>query len=133
MASPAGIYEYENNSRDDQAVFAALASDYDDSTPTTTTSISSPNPDYPNESMILSTRFTREYYADNQDSTTENVSTNSYRVTGPIDAGASGEYPASLGTFDLPAQYTDCKYSGNTDSVGSVTCGSKSLLVERVP
>ena len=30
MASPAGIYEYENNSRDDQAVFAALASDYDE-------------------------------------------------------------------------------------------------------
>ena len=160
IASPTGIYDYENDSHYNQAVFAAVASDYDEwertadtttttttttttsSTPTTTTSTSSPNPNYPNEFMILkyevhtvyfdlsekhSYSWSGDYYAYNQDSTTENVCTNSYRVTGPIDAGASDDYPASLGTFDLPAQYTGCKYSGSTDSVGSVTCGSKTF------
>ncbi|EAW14096.1 bacteriodes thetaiotaomicron symbiotic chitinase [Aspergillus clavatus NRRL 1] len=73
-----------------------------------------------------------DYYSYMQDVTSDNVCTNSYKVIGPVDANAGDPFPASLRSFNLPAQYTGCTYSGSTDSVGSVSCGSNQFSCSKI-
>jgi hypothetical protein len=62
-----------------------------------------------------------------QGTTKDNVCSNSFKVIGPVDAARGDKFPGSLATFDLPAQYKGCTYSGSSSSVGSVNCGDKTF------
>ncbi|KAI9930614.1 hypothetical protein ASPWEDRAFT_171240 [Aspergillus wentii DTO 134E9] len=58
--------------------------------------------------------------------TTADICDNVQNVVGPVSASVSALWPTSLGPFTL-GQYTGCKYSGQADKPGYVSCDNAEL------
>ncbi|KAJ5117810.1 hypothetical protein N7448_011442 [Penicillium atrosanguineum] len=111
---------------------------------TTTTSDGNPDPTgstYPNAFMIFkyhqeddyfdssrkdSYSFYGAYYSYRQQTTTEEICGQTRKVTGPVDAKNSQDFPSSLGPFTL-GQYTGCMYTPQNDKPGSVSCTNSKI------